>query len=395
MNGADPIRVVYIIDSLEPGGAERSLTEMAPELSRLGVEVTVATLRRSNTPLEASLRAAGVPLLAGDNLTAFRAVRRLRRLLRDLKPHIVHTTLFASDLWGRLASVRLPVVRVSSLVNTPGDPRAQQLLPGARWKRAVLGWVDRTLARHLTDAFHAITVAAKEDAVRRLGVAEHRIRVVYRGRSRHRLGYPSPQRRQQVRQGLGLSGEEPLVLTCARHDRQKGLPVLLRAASVLQQRGLRPRTWIAGKEGGDTEELRRLHQKLGLEDTVRFLGHREDVGDLLAAADLFVFPSLWEGLGCAVLEAMAMGLPVVASDLPAVREALPPGGGILVPPGDARALAEGIAALLTDRDRAAQMGRLNLQRFEETFTLERAVAGMAEFYRWALDTCRPRRRSPG
>lgn len=378
-----PLRVLALIDSLAPGGAERSLAEMAPEFSRFGIEFALACLRRCGSELERGLLASEVPVYFVGSTHGLHAVPRLRRLLRRLQPQVLHTTLFVSDLWGRVSALGHPVVTLASLVNTPGEPRAHRLSPGAPWKKAVLRVVELFLARHLTDAFHAVSAASKSDAVVRLGVPEHRIRVVYRGRSRQRLGYPSPERRDKARHALGLAPELFVAVAAGRQDAQKGHQVLLKACRQLKDRGSEIVALVAGKEGTETQNLRRLHRELGLDSSVRFLGHREDMGDVLAAADLFVMPSLWEGLPGALLEAMAMGLPVVASALPAFREALPPEGGILVPPGDVEALTQAVLAIAENPTRARTMGEVNLRRFESTFTLERAVAGMAELYRWA------------
>lgn len=119
----------------------------------------------------------------------------------------------------------------------------------------------------------------------------------------------------------------------------------------------------------------------GPRDQVWFLGHREDVPDLLAAADLFVFLSLWEGLGGAVIEAMALGLPVVASDIPALREVLEVDrNATLVPPGSPRDLAGAITPLLDDQGRAKAFGARSRQIFEARFTLDRCTERMAALY---------------
>ena len=113
---------------------------------------------------------------------------------------------------------------------------------------------------------------------------------------------------------------------------------------------------------------------------MQFLGHRSDVGDLLAAADEFVFPSLYEGLGGAMLEAMARGLPIVASDIPALREVTDPDGARLVPRGSAAALAKAIDELLADPQEREAMSVKNLRR-SRAFDLDTITKRMTEFYR--------------
>ena len=116
-------------------------------------------------------------------------------------------------------------------------------------------------------------------------------------------------------------------------------------------------------------------------DRVRFLGHRGDIADLLAAADVFVFSSLFEGLGGASIEAMALGLPIVCSDIPALREVVgAEESGLLVESGDAAALAKTITELLDDPARAAAMGRRGRAAFERRFTLARSAERMVELF---------------
>ena len=130
-----------------------------------------------------------------------------------------------------------------------------------------------------------------------------------------------------------------------------------------------------------SEALRRKREEYGLAESVRILSHRDDVPDLLAAADLFVFPSLYEGMPGAVLEAMALGLPIVSFDIPAVREVVEDrGNALLATPGSADDLASAVRELLGNRRLVAAFGRGGRQIFEERFTLETSVRRMKELY---------------
>lgn len=200
-----------------------------------------------------------------------------------------------------------------------------------------------------------------------------------------RLGTPSAERRQRARAALGVDDGAQVVVNVARQEFQKGLVHLLDATGTLN--GRTDLVVIqAGRRGRTTAELERRWSDLRLGDSFRFIGHREDVPDVLAAADVFVFPSLYEGLGGAVIEAMALGLPIVCSDLPALREVVEPNGNaIVVPAGDAGALAGALATLLDDRDRAAAFGVRSRAIFEERFTLDAVVDRMVDLYRQVAD----------
>lgn len=375
------MRVLFVINSLGAGGAERSLAEMLVPLSKAGVEPVVACFDRRQEGSAEEVLAAGfdVRFLAARRMPA--RIRELRKLIRALRPDVVHTTLFEADVAGRLAAVGTGVPVLTSLVNTTydpvrrGDPNIRAAALGAY--RVVDGWT----ARHLTAHLHAITQAVKDSAVATLGIPAERVTVIERGRDPGRLGTPGAPRRRSARLGLGLADDDEVLVNVARHEYQKGQATLLEAMAVLAPR--RPRLVLlqAGRQGHASEDLHRLAGRLALGDRVRLLGHRTDVPELLAAADLFVFPSLYEGLGGAVVEAMALGLPVVASDLPALREVVEPGrNALLVPRESPEALADAISRLLDDDGRRRDFAARSRQIFEQRFTLGPSADRMVALY---------------
>lgn len=378
-----------MINGLGTGGAERSLGESLPHLVRRGVEPIIVCLEHRREGIQVEVLRQGFDVRFVPSSDPLGRVRHVRRLLRELRPRLVHTCIFESDVIGRLAAVRMDVPVLSSVVNTSyapvrlRDPRVRGWrLTGAR---LVDGWTARRLADHI----HAISNTVARAAVRALKVPPERVTVIERGRDPRLLGEPTPQRRRAVRERLGLPHDIPLVLNVGRQEFQKGQAVLLHAASVLTREHPDAVVLVAGRAGNASRELRRLHERLALGDRVRFLGHRDDVPDLLAAADVFAFPSLFEGLGGAVIEAMGLGVPVVASDLPALREVVEERrSGMMVPPGDARALVWGILRLLDDRESAQRMGTRARSVFLERFTLEQVVERMADLYATVIDSAR-------
>lgn len=376
------MKVLFVIDSLGAGGAERSLDEMLGPLVSMGANVTVACLKTTDVGFQRGVVARGhdVRLVRG-RFTATR-VLDLRHLITDLRPDVVHTTLFEADVVGRLAAVGTRASLLTSLVNTTydpvrlGDPRVSA--PKLRASRMI----DGLTARHLTDHFHAITHAVKDAAVEALGIRSELVTVIERGRDPARLGEPSPDRRERSRRSLGLEPDDEVLVNLGRQEYQKGLDVLIRAVELLAAR--RPHLVVvqAGRRGHASDHLHALRDQASLHDRVHFMGHRDDVPEILAAADVFVFPSRYEGLGGSLVEAMALGLPVVASDIPALREVLEPGGNaVLVPPGKPAELAEAIVSLLDDGARRAAFGQRSRQLFEARFALERSVDRMMALYR--------------
>lgn len=383
MSGPDRrLRVLFVINGLGTGGAERSLAEMLPGFVDDGLDCEVAVFHRRAEGVQEQVVAAGIPVhfLSPGRRPA--QLRSLRQLVRDRRPDLVHTTIFEADVLGRLAGWRSGAPVATSLVNISYGPARVADPAIAPWKLRATAWIDGVTARHLGAGFHAITGAVRDDAVRRLRLAADRVVVIPRGRARSRLGDPSPSRRAEVRAGLGIAEDRLVLVNVGRREFQKGQSTLVRATDLLRSRGLDPLVLIAGRDGGESAALSDLVAELDLGDRVRFVGHVDEVPDLLCAADVFVFPSRFEGLGGSVLEAMALEVPVVATDVPAVAEVLDGGRlGVLVPVDDAAALADGIAATVLDP--AATRRRVEAARteFDQRYTLERVTAAMADWLR--------------
>lgn len=385
---AHPVSVLYVINGLGTGGAERSLLELVPALQVRAVSVSIATLYRRDVGVEAHFRSQGwaVHNVGGERLIPDR-LTGLRRLIRSERPDIVHTSIFEADVLGRLGAIGTGTRVLTSLVNTSYDPIRLRDSHVRRNRLAAARLIDGWTARHLTHHFHAISHAVKEASVAALGISPHQVTVIPRGRDPERLGARHHSRRERVRRSLGVADDATVILNVGRQEYQKGQEHLLEAMAELHHR---PNVvlLIAGRDGAATSTLQRRKAALGLNGRVRFLGHRDDVPDLLAAADIFAFPSLYEGQGGAVLEAMAMSVPVIASDIPALREVVESGvTGLLVPRGDAKQLVAAISSLLDDDRYRATMGIRGRDVFEHRYVLSAAADRMARLYHRLAGNC--------
>lgn len=192
---------------------------------------------------------------------------------------------------------------------------------------------------------------------------------------------PPSRARDEIRQALGLTTDTPMILTVARLTEQKDHATLIAALPRILSQHPRLQVMLAGT-GPTAQSLQDRVEDLGFGGTVHLLGARDDVPDLLAAADLFVLPSRFEGLPLAILEAMAAGLPVVATRIGGTEEAVEhQSTGVLVPPGDPGRLAEAVAALLTDREQARRIGEAGRRRFQQSFTAEHMAERTIDCYR--------------
>jgi glycosyltransferase involved in cell wall biosynthesis len=377
------LHVLYVIDSLVPGGAERSLAALAWQYRARGVRLSVAYLH-ARPGLQAELVAAGSELfpLQASGFPGW--IREARQVARDLRPDLLHTTLFEADLVGRIAGAAARVPVVSSLVN-PEYGKEQLADRNLRaWKVRAAQAVDVVTARTVA-RFHSLSAYVGDLMAPRLLVPRSRIEVVPRGRDPEHLGERTPERTAAARATLEMDRDRPIVVAVARQEFQKGLDLLLSAMPHVLKEIPDLALMVAGRPGRLTPVLHAQIAELGITDAVRFLGVRTDVSDLLCAADAFVCPSRWEGFGGALIEAMALRAPVVAFDIPAIHEVLgDETHATIVRPGSPEALGSGIASTLLDRAAAGERVERARQRFLDRFTVSAVADGMISFYERAL-----------
>jgi glycosyltransferase involved in cell wall biosynthesis len=372
-------RVLILTVGFTVGGAEQLILMTAPRLRRDGFEVTVACLKEWG-PVGDELQAAGVRALALGARSPIdpRAAGRLISLLRRERIQIVHAHLFLANLVARVLG-RLsgdPVV-----ITTHHDT---DLWMGSRHRL-----LERVTAP-LSDA-----VVTCSEAVRQYALATYRLRPGLVQTLRNAIVIPErpagAATRERVRALLCAGPEDRLIATVGRLDEpKKGLAVFLRAAGrlarLMQDNGshgapAQARFVLVG-DGPARPRLETLAREEGIDHLTTFMGERRDVRELMEGFDLFVQPSLWEGFGVTLLEAMASGLPIVASRVGGIPEIVRDGEtGLLVPPGDAGALAEECLRLLHHPDLAARMGEAGRTRLEEQFGIDRLVGETARLYR--------------
>jgi glycosyltransferase involved in cell wall biosynthesis len=185
-------------------------------------------------------------------------------------------------------------------------------------------------------------------------------------------------------EGLGVKGDSHLIASVGRLTKQKGHRYLLEAAKPVINKFPDAHFLLIG-DGELRDTLACQAEEIGVAEHLHFLGLRRDVPDLLAAADLFVLPSLWEGLSVALLEAMAAAKPIVASAVPGTNQAMIPGEtGLVIPPGDSQALADAIIQLLSDPVRARSMGRYARQHVKMHFGAQKQACEHLALYRHLL-----------
>ncbi|MGI9602375.1 MAG: glycosyltransferase [Acidimicrobiales bacterium] len=384
-------RVLAVVDGLGTGGAERSLAESIVPLRRRGIDISVVCFHRREEGVHDDVVASAADVTVIDETNWHGRVSALRRLVTERGPDVVHTTLFDSDVIGRLATRGTGVPLLTSLVNTSYDKRRLDDPNVGRLRLAGARLVDGFTGRRYGTHFHAISETVRDAAVDDLGLDPAKITVIPRGRARGRLGEATPSRRAASRAALGLAEDQLVVLNIGRHEYQKGQITLIEAAARLRRTHPDLVVLIAGRNGNATTELRERIAALDLDDTVRLLGHT-DVAQPLAAADLFAFPSRYEGLGGSVLEAMALEVPIIASDIPVLREVLCD-TAVFTPVDEVGPLAAAIEDTVADQAATRQRVAQARRRFDEHYEFDGVMDRLATLYEQTADPSRaPRRR---
>lgn len=374
------MRILLVIDSLTGGGTERSVADLAGGLRQVGVDVSFVQLIERGGYSD-HLRADGFEVLSVGSGTRAGRIIELRSILRQRRPDLVHTQLFEADITGRIAARAAGLPVVSSLVSIVYG-EAHRQTPGIRRHRLAAAQATDVVTARLVRRFHAVSqVVARAMAVR-LHVSAAKVDVVPRGRAADALGRRSLERSTAVRSSLGLALTDPILLAVGRHEWQKGFDVLLEALRLHRPPGSRAAVLIAGREGNATADLRAAAAWINPDQwDVRFLGPRDDVADLMVAADVLVSPSRWEGLPGTLIEALALEVPIIATDIEPSLEVIERLPGVrVVEEGSAGALGAAIAASLADPPDTAG----HRARFEDRYDLEAVARSMRAFYERAL-----------
>jgi glycosyltransferase involved in cell wall biosynthesis len=366
-----PISVLHVVRAT-PGGVPGFVLALASDQIQRGWQVLVACPRDS---LAEDVEAAGAihhPWAArrdpGPHVVA--ETIRIRRIIGASKPDLVHLHSSQAGLAGRLAvRRRRPTVfqpHAWSFEAVLGPARAAAIA----WERLAARWADVVVCVSQAELDRGKGVGIRADW-----------RVIPNGVDLQRLREVSRDERAAARIRLNLH-DSRLVVCVGRLSRQKGQDVLLDAwPSVLERVPAAELVLV-----GDGPEEDRLRSCAG--PGVRFAGRRDDVASWLAAADVVAVPSRWEGMSIAMLEAMARGRSIVATDVPGAREALGADAGAIVPVGEPRALADALVARLLNPDEAALEGRAARLRADEHYSFETTAAAMAKLYRELLDRTR-------
>jgi glycosyltransferase involved in cell wall biosynthesis len=377
---AGKVRVLHLITRLPIGGAERMLLGVLRNLDHASFESVVCCIQERGE-LAAEVEALGVPVICLGFMSRGghdrRVVPALRRLVRDQQINVMHTHLYHANLYGRLAAIKEGVPVIASVHNTYSR---------TKWHRRLL---NRFLARR-TYAITAGSVEVERDLIEIDGIPPEKVLRLSNCIDLARVSTALPVADAKAR--FGFNPQDSVIGTVGRAEEQKGQIFLIEAFARVRA--------MPGKESmkllvvGDGRLLPRLKDdavRLGVAEHCRFPGNIALLADVYRAMDLFVLPSLWEGLSLALLEAMAAEVPVIATDVGGSREVLGEDQfGVVIPSKSAGAIANAVNRVFADPAAAAIRASAGAEHVSANFSVKSLAARLSALYVSAVSPSVPR-----
>ncbi len=374
------IKIAYVIPNIEVGGTEKHLLSLVRNLDRERFSPILITTAGGGALYNSFAALLPVFVFGGDNLHArktppknplvhLRTISDMIALLKEQAPQFVHAYLPAANALGpitaRLAKVPRVLVSKRSLANyKKGHPFLSRL---------------ESVGNLLSDVVLANSTAVQNEVLKTESFAGGKIEVIYNG-----VDMPGRWDAAQVkafRAKEGLPEEAALAVCVSNFFAYKGHQELIRAAALLKKDFPGVIYLLIGRDAGSMEASKKLAAELGVADSFRFTGVKDNPADYLRAADLFVHPSRQEGFSNSILEAMSAGLPVVACDVGGNAEAVTDSvTGKLAPKEDHAALAAALAYVLKDPAGMKTMGEAGRKKAAEIFSIKRMVSGIEDLY---------------
>lgn len=371
------MRLIIVIDSFSQGGSERSTIEIAKYLQASGCKVYWFLLKKGQSGFyeEAHESFRNIHYVKNDKL--FGQVFELIEFIEKNNPDIVHSVLWSSNIRCRLAKLISGFVHVESLVNLPFSKVRRRDPSLSLLKIEFYRGLNKLTAKFGVSSFHANSKAVAEHYVEKIGIDVNKISIIKRGRPDI-----AKSNKDMLKNSMNIAKEKLVFINVGRNEFQKAQDILIEAF-------LRTKVYsnnkaillIAGRDGSTTKSLHELVEDYAASRSVCLLGHRSDINDLLQIADIMIFPSRFEGLPGALIEACAAGLPIITTDLPMMHEVVEKDkNALMVPVDNVEELAKAIDRLTADNALMKQFGARSRQIYLEKFQVEHVHQQMLDFY---------------
>lgn len=368
--GNRKLNLLFVVVGLTfPGGAERAVFEIVSNLDPNRYNITVCCLKRWGAIAD-SLKKLGIRVVFLKEFIHTRIMENLQLLyhltllMKKEKIDIVHSHLVGANLLSRFAAflAGVPVVVCNIHTLEVWYPR-RLFLDG--------------LTHFLVDGYIAVAEAVKDYTLHHSIIPEKKITVIPNAVDPKKV---EPGDSSKKKQELGFKPEDVIIGTVARLSEEKGIDYLIKAAKILSREFPHLHYLIVGN-GPLERELKRMTADLGLVRNIHFLGLQEKATEIMDAFDIFVLPSIYEGLPVVLLEAMALSKCIVATRVGGIPEVVEEGrNGILVNPKNESNLAQAIRELLLNKEKRILMGKTSRERAEKEFNIQKIVLRISDLY---------------
>ena len=362
------IRVLQITHDLNIGGLQRVVVDIAKNLDKEAFQAGVLCLRNPG-PLTKELDEDNIPVFSiphKSKKTDYLSFLKTYSIIKGFKPDVIHTHNTQPFIDGTLAGLmaRVPVKIHTDHARDFPDKKRYML---AEW-----------LFSHLADRIVGVSKHTKNNLINYEKINPHKIDIIHNGVDGRK--YDIMINLLEKKKQLGIENKYPILGLGVRFTKQKGITYLIRAVSAMKQKFPEICVLIAG-EGPLQKTLEKEAEGLALSRHIRFVGPRSDMNEILKVIDIYVLPSLWEGLPLVILEAMAAQKPIVATDVGGNSEVIQHSvNGMLVPPGRPDLLADQICALLKNENKMRQMAINAWQSYKESYSVSVMVGKYTDLY---------------
>jgi len=372
------MNILYVVRPAD-GGIKNHVLSLLRHLDKSKYKITLACPQKEEWKtqlVDTGIEVVEIPLKGDLSFCAdLKCIRQLMNVIKNRKIDLVHTHGMKAGIVGRIAGLLFRGPAAPSLLSTVHNSVYCYRMSDLR--RHMIGRVQRYLAQK-TDKFITVSHALKREIMQWEGVPDERVKVIYNG---IRIEAFNKKITPYAKIRLGLNPVFPVVGTVARLAPQKGLEYFIQAAFLVSQVVDQVQFLIAGS-GPLRKKLEQDAYKLGLKDKIVFTGYCPDISEIYPIIDVFVMPSLSEGLSISLIEAMAARRPIAATAVGGIPELIEHRKtGILVPPGNAQALAQGIMELLKRTKWAEKLAEAAYQKARNNFTIEKMVQQTEDIYR--------------
>ncbi len=366
------MKILIIIDSLGSGGAEHSTAVMADFLNVNKIDFNILCLDRKKVGVELEMKRKGYKISFLRKSGFYLQIREIAEVIKKGDFDVVHSILFRSNIRTRFAKFFTQFTHIESLVSTTYSK--ERFLDKNINSKALMFYrlIDKYTAKYWVDHFHSISETVKLHYKEQLGIPDQKITVIYRGRT---------PLKNQIR--LNKKSSDCITLiNVGRNEYAKGQIYFVKSLKNLKELGYNFRAQIYGREGNSTNAIKEFIFKNNLEDCVSLEGYTDQISEKLLIADIFIFPSLYEGLGGALIEAQAAGLPIVCSDIPVLHEVVIQNKNAkFFESRDIDSLVNAIRFYLDKPEKIKEFGEVSLQNFQNKFLESENNNKMLELYK--------------